>query len=86
MRRFAMPMTAPEANNYLSKVFRPLLSVHSSEHLYNEALQIMDAHRLSWYDSLIVAAAVESDSETLLTEDLQHGRKFGKTTVRNPFV
>lgn len=86
LRRFATPMTVPEANHYLTTVFRPLLSVHSSERLYNQALQITDAHRLSWYDSLIIAAAVESDSDILLTEDLQDGRQFGRTIVRNPFV
>ena len=46
----------------------------------------MDAYRLSWYDSLIVAAAIESDCETLLTEDLQHGQRFGRTRVSNPFA
>ncbi len=85
LRRFATPMTTAEAAQYLATTFQPLLSVQSSERLYNRAFQI-DSHRLSWYDSLIVAAALESHSDVLLTEDLQDGQKFGSLIVRNPFI
>lgn len=85
-RRFEKPMSASEASDYLAKVFRPLLSIHSSERLYARAIQIFDAHHLSWYDSLIVAAAVESGCGILLTEDLNDGQRFGDTMVRNPFA
>ncbi|SRR5579884_757242 len=86
LRRFAMPMTTAEAAQYLATTFQPLLSVQSSERLYNRAFQTIDSHRLSWYDSLIVAAALESHSDVLLTEDLQDGQKFGSLIVRNPFI
>lgn len=42
-------------------------------------------YRLSWWDSLIVAAAQLQDCETLLTEDLQDGMVFEQVTVRSPF-
>jgi predicted nucleic acid-binding protein len=40
LRRFAKPMTEPEARRYLSVTFRPLLSVHSSLGLYGDALRV----------------------------------------------
>jgi predicted nucleic acid-binding protein len=40
---------------------------------------------LAFYDALIVAAAIEAGCDTLFTEDMQHGRKFGSLTVVNPF-
>ena len=43
-------------------------------------------HRLSWWDSLIVAAAQLQDCVLLLTEDLQDGAVFGSVTVRSPFT
>jgi predicted nucleic acid-binding protein len=43
-------------------------------------------HGLSIYDALIVAAAIEAGCDTLFTEDLQHGRKFGGLTIVNPFT
>src|SRR5229473_6774391 len=59
LRRFAKPMSAADAEQYLSTTFRPLLSVHSSPALYGEALRIAVRFRLPWYDFLIVASAIE---------------------------
>jgi predicted nucleic acid-binding protein len=86
LRRFSQPMTTAEGEQYLSTVFRPLLAVHSSQTLYSEALRLQDRHRLSWYDSLIVAAAMEAECGVLYSEDLQHGKKFGALQIRNPYI
>jgi predicted nucleic acid-binding protein len=86
LRRFAQPMSVAEAEQYLITVLRPLLAVHSSSTIYFEALRISEKHRLSWYDSLIVAAALEGKCETLYSEDLQHGRKIESLRIENPFV
>ena len=86
LRRFAQPMSVPEAEQYLGAVFRPLLAVQSSPALVSEALRLTDRHRLSWYDSLIVAAAIEGGCGVLYSEDLQHGQRFGQLKVENPFV
>jgi len=40
---------------------------------------------LSWWDSLIVAAAQRAGCRWLLTEDLQDGRRFGELVVVDPF-
>lgn len=86
LRRFAHPMTVAEAEQYLITVFRPLLAVHSSPAIYVEALRISAKHRLAWYDSIIIAAALEADCQTLYSEDFQHGRKIESLTVENPFA
>jgi predicted nucleic acid-binding protein len=86
LRRFAQPMTVPEAEQYLSAVFRPLLAIQSSPALISETLRLTAKHRLSWYDSLIVAAATEGGCSILYSEDLQHGQRFGEVKVENPFV
>lgn len=50
------------------------------------ALDIVGRYRFSWFDSLIVATALEAECDTLYTEDLQHGQVIeGKLTVINPF-
>jgi len=86
LRRFAQPMTVAEAEQYLGTIFRPLLAVQSSQSLFAEALRLQEKHRLSWYDSLIVAAAIESECSVLYSEDLQHGKKFGGLQVKNPYL
>lgn len=86
LRRFVPAMTLTEAELYLSTTFRPLLAVHSSQALYGEALRMQGKHKLSWYDSLIVAAAVEAECGILYSEDLQNNQRFGALTVENPFA
>src|SRR5215472_15972654 len=85
-RRFTQPMTVAEAEQYLSTVFRPLLAVHSSQALYGEALRLTGRHRVSWFDSLIVAAAMEGRCSILYSEDFQDGQRFGDLKIQNPFL
>jgi predicted nucleic acid-binding protein len=86
LRRFSQPMKTADAEQYLGTVFRPLLAVHSSQALYVEAFQLCGHSGLSWYDSLIVSAALQARCDLLLTEDLQHGQRFGSLRVMNPFL
>lgn len=86
LRRFSPPMGSVDAEQYLGTVFQPLLSVHSSTALYGEALRIRANSRLSWFDSLIVGAAMQAKCDLLYTEDLQHGQKFGELRIVNPFL
>jgi predicted nucleic acid-binding protein len=86
LKRFASPMTTTDAEAYLNTVFRPLLVTHSSHGLYAEALRVKERYHLPWYDSLIVTSAMETGCETLYTEDLQDGQRFGHIRVANPFA
>jgi predicted nucleic acid-binding protein len=85
-RRFNPPLTLVEAEQFLAMPLRSLLVVHSSYSLYSQALQLARRHSISWYDSLIVAAALEADCRILYTEDLQHGQKFDNLRIQNPFL
>src|ERR1700693_5886811 len=73
LRGFSKPMSAIDAEQYLSTTFRPLLSVHSSQALYGEALRVAGRFRLPWYDSLLVASAIEGKCDVLYSEDFQNG-------------
>jgi predicted nucleic acid-binding protein len=84
-RRFSPAMTTAEAEQYLITVFRPLLAVHSSPALYLSALRIKAEYRIGWYDSLIVAAALEANCAILYTEDLQDGSEIETLQIQNPF-
>jgi len=43
-------------------------------------------YQLSWWDSLIVAAAEAASCSTILSEDLAHGAHYFGITVENPFL
>ena len=51
------------------------------------ALDITGRYGFSWFDSLIIASALEAECDTLYTEDLQHGQVIeDKLTITNPFA
>ena len=75
-----------DIRSFLNEVLLPLLAVHSSTGLFENALTLQQRYKLSWYDSLIVGAALEARCETLYSEDLQHGQRFDSLVVVNPFL
>src|SRR6266704_2926587 len=52
----------------------------------NRSWKIQDRYQLSFWDSLIVAAAKSASCRFLLTEDLQPGQDFDGLLVVNPFL
>jgi predicted nucleic acid-binding protein len=53
---------------------------------HGSAVALARDHLLSFYDALIVAAALEAGCDTLYTEDMQDGRTFGSLRIQNPFI
>lgn len=51
------------------------------------ALQLGTRYGHSYYDSLILAAALECGADTLVSEDMQHGLMIeSRLTLKNPFA
>ena len=42
--------------------------------------------QVSYWDALIIETALAAGATVLLTEDLQHGQKFGRLRVTNPLL
>jgi len=57
-----------------------------SEALYRRALEIKPRYGYSFYDSLIIAAALTAGCRRVYSEDLQHGQRIGQLTIVNPFL
>jgi predicted nucleic acid-binding protein len=68
----------------IEELFGPVPPLTNAIH--SRAVSLACDHDLSVYDALIVAAAQDAGCETLFSEDLQHGQKFGTLTVENPFL
>ena len=51
-----------------------------------EAIDAERRHRLSFWDALIIVAAQASGAGTILSEDFNHGQKYGSVEVVNPFL
>jgi predicted nucleic acid-binding protein len=69
-----------EASAYFA--WQPLVT---DESVLTRAFSVQQRYQLSWWDSLIVAAAQLQSCTMLLTEDLHDGAQFGDVRVCNPF-
>lgn len=54
--------------------------------LIEGALDLHVLHGLSFYDALVVQAALAGGCQRLLTEDLQHGARVKGLQIVNPFL
>lgn len=84
-RKLAVPVTNADAQGFLHKMLMPLWRVMPSQKLYSEAIALQRRLRLSFYDSLIVAAALEAGCKRLLTDDMQDGQRIEGLRIENPF-
>jgi predicted nucleic acid-binding protein len=53
--------------------------------ILNAALEIKAAHRFSYWDSAIIAAARALGCRELYTDDMSHGREVEGVLIVNPF-
>jgi predicted nucleic acid-binding protein len=51
-----------------------------------KAIDVQEKHRFSFWDSMVIAAAITGGAAVLLTEDLSDGQKIGGVEIRNPFA
>ena len=70
----------------LNEILLPLWQVNPTAALYQEAITLRGRYGFSFYDSLIVAAALEAGCTRLYSEDLQHGQQIQRLTILNPFT
>ncbi|GAK61619.1 PilT domain-containing protein [Candidatus Vecturithrix granuli] len=57
-----------------------------TKEITEHAIAIQHANRLSFWDSVIVATAMEGDCQYILTKNLSHSQKIGDVTIMNPFL
>ena len=74
-----------DARQVLDDVLIPLWRIYPSASLYRRGLRVQARYNLAFYDSLIVAGALEADCRTLYSEDLQHGQQIAGLTIVDPF-
>ncbi len=86
LHRFKTPLPVPYLESLLDLLIIPHCTVFPDASIWRSTLRIQKETQYRFYDSLIVAAALQSGAPVLYTEDLQHGRKIADLEIRNPFV
>ena len=74
-----------DSRTLLTAILAPLWTVHPSTSLYERGLKVRGRYGFSFYDSIIVAGAIESGCTRLYSEDLQHGQRIESLTIEDPF-
>ena len=59
--------------------------VANSGKLLTDAIELQQKSKLSFWDSLVVQAAIDAECTALYSEDLSDGQRFGPVVVANPF-
>ncbi|MEV4318661.1 PIN domain-containing protein [Actinocrispum sp. NPDC049592] len=84
-KKIKKPLSHREARQLMAD-YSEWCVMHTDAQLLVSASALAEKHQISWWDSLIIEAALRSGATTLLSEDLQDGRAFGTLTISNPFV
>jgi predicted nucleic acid-binding protein len=81
-----LAMAWPEIRECLAPMRVALRVEPITVETHDQALSLSERYGISFYDGLIVAAAILADCGVLYSEDLQHKQVFERSlVVRNPF-
>jgi predicted nucleic acid-binding protein len=83
-RKLVRPLDAAAAAEAVSS-FAELPLVQIDSELIVSAIHRSRNNQLSFWDALIVQAAIEGHASTLYSEDMQHGQVLNSVRVVNPF-
>ncbi len=84
-RKLSTPLPHDEAERAVRE-FAKFPIVNADATLILDAIGLSERYLISFWDALIVQAALRAGAEVLYSEDLQDGQVFEALTVRNPFA
>ena len=83
--KFKHPITIDEAAKFITK-FKINFEIRETQmEDIEKAILLHKNHKFSYWDSLIIATAINVGAEILYSEDLQHGRIINNLKIINPF-
>ena len=84
-KKFEVPLSYKDRRIFLTSVIEPLCEVYSSIDLYHLALEIAKGWKYGFYNSLIIAAALQANCTILYSEDLQSKQIIRDLQIINPY-
>ena len=86
-KKFSTRLSSADCKAFIDAAMQPLHRVASSTALTHTALDLQDELKYSFYDCVMIAAALQAGADTLYTEDLQHWQLVrGVLRIVNPFL
>lgn len=84
-RKFAEPLTLPDCKLFIDTVLSPMWEIYPTRDLIHSALDLSEQWQYSFYDSLIIASALDASCTILYSEDLQHEQIIKSLQIVDPF-
>ncbi len=84
-RKIPSPLSKSTARGIISNYMAWHVELNNPQTLLH-ASEIEERYQLSFWDSLIIAAAYQGGSDKILTEDLNHGQVIEGIMIENPFI
>jgi len=78
------PLPADQAETWV-EALSEMECVAIDDRLVKEGIALSRRFKTSYWDGAIIAAAHAAGADTVYSEDLNHGQKYGEVTVINPF-
>jgi predicted nucleic acid-binding protein len=83
-RKIAKPLSKRAAREIVADLSIWCIETTAAE--VAAAFRIEDEAKINFWDALILASAVKSGAEVLLSEDLSSGQKVAGIRIQNPFI
>ncbi|TGM46370.1 PIN domain-containing protein [Leptospira vanthielii] len=74
-----------ELKTYIKDILMPLCKFYPGPSFYIDSLKLKEKYRYAYYDTLIIAAALDLKCTKLFSEDLQGNQKIESLEIINPF-
>lgn len=84
-RKIPRPLSPGRAREIVESLLYWDVVVNDGEAVL-EAIDVSERHKLSFWDGLVVQAAMRGGAEVLLSEDLNPGQVINGVKVENPFL
>ncbi|MEW5981843.1 MAG: PIN domain-containing protein [Acidobacteriota bacterium] len=84
-RKIRTPLPKPAARSVVHS-YSPWCGVGITAEVLAAAFDIEDSASIGFWDALIVASAVRSGADRILSEDLNTGQAIAGVTIVNPFT
>ncbi len=84
-RKALRPISAIEAHQLLHDYLAWEVVVNDGKSIL-DAIELENRHKISFWDALVVQAALNAQAAVLYSEDLGHEQNYSGVTVLNPFV
>jgi predicted nucleic acid-binding protein len=83
-RKLKKPLTNSKALEIIEE-YLTWTVVENTGALLTSAIRLQTKAQLSFWDAMVVQAAIEAGCERLYSEDLDNGQRFGSLVILNPF-